>query len=144
MTIGQATAVLERIKTDLSLAENKQDSLEYLVELGRDLRLDTELSAQVESRVPGCASNTYVQLDIDKTKIHLVCFTDSYIVAGYLVIYQQTLNDLPFSDFMTVMKQIREFSQQTKLNLSHIPSRMDAFNRIYAFIADQYTSATFE
>ena len=138
MTYLEATDFLNSLSNEFSLAENKQEELEHLIELGQELKQDFDLKENSKARVSGCASNTFVQIEKSQDEIVFKAFSDSYVVSGYLAIFQHTLGGLQFQQFDETIQEIKSFAQKHKFNVSHIPSRADAFNRILIQIEEQY------
>lgn len=138
MTVTAVKSYLDQVAQDLSQAETKQDQLEYLVELGQELEKDISLTSDNDLKVPGCASNNYMLLSANQNRLHLSLYTDSYVVAGYLVLIDRCLNQLKISDFTQVSTLLDEFAQKNDLHTSHIPSRADAFSKMLTFLEQQY------
>lgn len=129
---------LSQVSSDLSEADSKQEQLEYLIELGQDLAIDTSLLTYQDLRVAGCASNTFVKLSQADTLLEFQCYSDSYVVKGYLAIFQRCLHKLEITSFPKAMKAIEKFAQESNFHVSHIPSRAEAFSTIFKVIQSQY------
>ena len=130
--------ILKEITSDLKLIEEKQDQLEYLVELGQTLDTDPLLVNAPEYRVSGCASNTFVFLRKKNENLLLKSYTDSYVVAGYLAVFERCIHNLPIKDFTQTINEIKIFAEKNNFHISHIPSRADAFSKILQKLESQY------
>lgn len=142
MKLSNVNTFLEEISADLIQAESKQEQLEYLIEIGEELEIDESLVKHDSYRVSGCASNTFVKLDQIKKIVSLKAYTDSYVVKGYLVIFQKCLTQLNEKDFDQTMQTIKQFGHINNFQVSHIPSRADAFSRIFETIQKQFRKNT--
>lgn len=112
---------------------NEKEKLEFVIELGNELEELSEKKS--EYKISGCTSEAYIKIIENNEKLILKGNADSIIVKGYIEILRQTVDGQTKKyiekDFE---KDIKEFLEETKLDLNMLPSRANAFGNMIQHI----------
>lgn len=128
---------LEEYAGDLEIL-NDRDSFEYIIELGKS---SPGLSSEKKSEaniIKGCTSNAFLVTEIKNGSIYFQGDADSIIVKGYLRIIAEGLSNLTPKELLeNIDLWISEFLKRTKLNLSMLPSRSNAFTSMISKMKEE-------
>lgn len=124
---------LDKIVKPLSVLPQR-DRLEFLIELGKELK-ELNNSLIVDSnKVAGCISNVYVVALLVDGKVQFKAQADALIVKGYVAILVNALSGLSIDEVLGAREKIEKFIEDAHVNESLTPSRANAFANVYAFM----------
>lgn len=125
---------LEEYAGDLEIL-NKKDSFEYLIELGKTYSGLNRNIKNEDTIIKGCTSNAFLSTELKNGLLKFHGDADSIIVKGYLRVLAEGLSDIePEKLVENIDSWISEFLERSKLNLSMLPSRSNAFSNMVAKI----------
>ncbi|MFT4282925.1 MAG: SufE family protein [Candidatus Woesearchaeota archaeon] len=116
---------LKEIKEDLELLEERKDKLEYIISLGKTLKPFPSKLMTKENLVPSCNSPTFI------TKKPLLGHSESLIVKGYIAIILKAFEEEKKEE---LDQKIKQFVKDTKLNVSMVSTRANAFMNMYEYL----------
>lgn len=133
--------VQERIRdlqSTLVEAPSQQEKLKIIIELGEELEQAPRESFIDEDKVPGCASDAFVKIELHENKIRFSCFSASLVIKGYIALLLEVFQECTPEEMLGADTMIEEFLSATGLDVvSIVPSRTNSFSRLYAFMKDK-------
>ena len=135
-TIKDTQKYLDELTEIVELLEDKKQVLEFVIEQGESLERFPENKMLEKNLVKGCNSPVFIDLTVVDGKVNYLGFSDSLIIKGYMSIMLNALNGLAPKDVLLSEKIFEDFLQKTKLNISLISTRANAFGSIYKKILD--------
>lgn len=109
------------------LSEPKQ-RYEQLLWYAKRLKEFPETDKVPENRVPGCVSQVYLTAALDKGKVWFHGDSDSLLVRGLVGLLVEGFSGLTPAEILQVSP---DFIQETGLNVSLTPSRVNGFYNIF-------------
>lgn len=137
-TINDLKKYLENLQEEFDYCENKEERMELIIEMGKELKPFPKEQEISKNKVSGCVSNVYIYLE-SKDGIKIYSTSSSLIVRGYLVILINALNGLKSIDIIKSKELIEEFVKKNGLNTSIVPSRANVIGNIFDKIKEQAT-----
>lgn len=138
--LGQAKAFLDEVQEVFSFLDNRMDKLQTLSEYGDELAPMRDELRREKYLVPGCASATYVILEVgDDGRAHFITDSESLMSKGYLYILTQALDGCTVEQIAKDVEPIvMGFAQEAEVSrLGTTQSRANAFVNIYNFMRRQ-------
>jgi sulfur transfer protein SufE len=138
MNIPELEIYLKSLDESLELAQSQKEKLEFLVEIGKAHKSDTTLVSNHNFKVAGCASNTYICAEItDSNNLLLKSSTDSFVVSGYLAIFEKSLNNLDKNKLAEAIVILKVWLHKNGYDTGIVPTRIEASSRILEKIVEQ-------
>ncbi|TVR19088.1 MAG: SufE family protein [Anaerolineaceae bacterium] len=138
--LQETKSFLDEVQELFAFLDNRMDKLQTLSEYGDELApMDDELRRQ-EYLVPGCASATYVILQVDDAeRAHFITDSESLMSKGYLYILTRALDGCTVEQIAKDAEPIvMGFAQGAEVSrLGTTQSRANAFVNIYNFMRRQ-------
>lgn len=145
----------ERLKTvaeEFSNTQERREQLQLIIEYGEELQQSPRETFSEEDKVPGCVSDVYIRVKTGNEKqnttqsekehgkdddVYFEAFVASLVTKGYVAILFELLNGLPKEEILNSEKAINEFIKEAKIDVSLVPTRTNAFQRVYAFMMNK-------
>lgn len=135
-TLKETKNYLSTLEEEFKYCENKEEKIELIIEMGKELAPFPKEQITEKNKVNGCVSNVYIYSELnDGIKIYST--SNSLIVKGYLVILINALNGLKPIDVIKSKELIEEFVKKNDLNTSIVPSRANVIGNIFDKIKEQ-------
>ena len=118
---------LNRQVEKLKNSDDPKKKYEYILWLGKKLKVPDNNILIPENKVQGCVSEVFVKASFDKGKLFWVGHSDALITKGLLAFLINGLNDLTPKQVININKR---FIEDTGLKASLTPSRSNGFLNI--------------
>ena len=129
---------LAEVREELDAAGTQRDKLQAIIMLGDELEQAKREDFSSEDKVPGCASDAYLQVQVVDGKVQFKAWSASLIIKGYLAIITQELSHKTIAEIKAAKQALEAFAQETGVStLNAAPTRTNSFMRIYTFIEEQ-------
>ena len=129
---------LSDLKEELDAATTQREKLQVIIMLGDDLAPAERTNFLPEDKVPGCASDAYLQVSLIDGKAHFKAWSASLIIKGYLAIITELFEGQATKDILAQKETLTAFAQETGITtLNAAPTRTNSFMRIYEFITQE-------
>lgn len=135
-TIKDLKEYLENLQEEFDYCENKEEKMELIIDMGKELKEFPKSQIIPKNKVMGCVSNVYIYSK-NNDGVEIYSTSSSLIVKGYLVILINALNGLKPIDVIKSKKLIEEFVKKNGLNTSIVPSRANVIGNIFDKIKEQ-------
>lgn len=95
---------IKTIIDDFAFLEQWEEKYQYIIDLGRELSLPTNIKVQ---KISGCVSNVWLGCKKERNLIHIYLYSDALIVRGILAIIMslysgKTIDEIQKIDFKSV------------------------------------------
>ena len=111
----------------LKSSDDPKRKYEYILWLGKKLKIPSNNILIPENKVKGCVSEVYVQPIMKRGKLFWEGYSDALITKGLLAFLINGLNELTPTEVVNVEKK---FIEDTGLKASLTPSRSNGFLNI--------------
>jgi len=118
---------LFKLVEKLKNSNDPKRKYEYILWLGKKLKVPDKNIFVAENKVKGCVSEVYVQASIHGGKLYWQGFSDALITKGLLAFLIDGLSELTPKDVVNINKT---FIEETGLKASLTPSRSNGFLNI--------------
>ncbi len=118
---------LNRQVEKLKNSDDPKKKYEYILWLGKKLKVPDNNILIPENKVQGCVSEVFVKASFDKGKLFWEGHSDALITKGLLAFLINGLNDLTPKQVININKR---FIEDTGLKASLTPSRSNGFLNI--------------
>ena len=118
---------LFKLVEKLKNSNDPKRKYEYILWLGKKLKVPDKNILVSENKVKGCVSEVYVQASIRGGKLYWQGFSDALITKGLLAFLIDGLSELTPKDVVNINKT---FIEETGLKASLTPSRSNGFLNI--------------
>ena len=118
---------LNNLVDKLKNSEDPKRKYEYILWLGKKLKVPNTSILISENKVQGCVSEVFVKPSFREGKLYWEGYSDALITKGLLAFLIQGLNELTPKE---VVKINKEFLEETGLKASLTPSRSNGFLNI--------------
>lgn len=126
---------LDELKEELHAASTQRDKLQVIISLGDDLTPARREEFTPEDKVPGCASDAYMQVKLMNGKARFKAWSASLIIKGYLAIITELFAGKTKEEILSEKETLETFAKETGIaTLNAAPTRTNSFMRIYEFI----------
>ena len=115
--------LVEKLKN----SDNPQRKYEYILWLGKKLKVPENSILIPENKVQGCVSEVFVKPNFKEGKLYWEGYSDALITKGLLAFLISGLNDLTPKEVVNINS---EFIEETGLKKSLTPSRSNGFLNI--------------
>ena len=115
--------LVEKLKN----SDNPQRKYEYILWLGKKLKVPENSILIPENKVQGCVSEVFVKPNFKEGKLYWEGYSDALITKGLLAFLISGLNDLTPKQVVNINS---EFIEETGLKKSLTPSRSNGFLNI--------------
>ena len=122
-TYVELTKLVEKLKN----SEDPKRKYEYILWLGKKLKVPDRKILISQNKVKGCVSEVFVRPDIISGKLYWEGYSDALITKGLLAFLINGLNELTPKE---VVKIDKNFIEETGLKASLTPSRSNGFLNI--------------
>lgn len=92
----------EDILATFSLLDDWEDRYRYLIELGRDLESLPPGARTEENKVPGCASQVWLQTRREGERLYFLGDSDAHIVKGLIALLFSLYSGRPARDILAI------------------------------------------
>lgn len=110
-----------------------EEKLHFLIDLGKEVEEFPKELEQKENQVPGCISEAYFVLESSRP-IKFQGVAHAVISQGMVGILLKVANGLNVEEFNHLDKILEKFLAESKLNVSMVPSRANAFSNMFNFM----------
>jgi cysteine desulfuration protein SufE len=121
-------ATLEKIVKRLQNVTDPKQKYERLILFARKLPEFPDVDRIEANKVAGCTSQVFITAHLDHGKVKFDGDSDSQLVKGLVAILVEGLNGLSPQEIVTITP---DFIQDTGLNVSLTPSRVNGFYNIF-------------
>jgi cysteine desulfuration protein SufE len=121
-------ATLEKIVKRLQNVTDPKQKYERLILFARKLPEFPDDARTEANKVSGCTSQVFITAHLDHGKVKFDGDSDSQLVKGLVAILVEGLNGLSPKEILTLTP---DFIQDTGLNVSLTPSRVNGFYNIF-------------
>ena len=111
----------------LKNSEDPKRKYEYILWLGKKLKVPNETILISENKVMGCVSEVFVKASFKEGKLYWEGFSDALITKGLLAFLISGLNELTPNEVINIDSK---FIEDTGLKASLTPSRSNGFLNI--------------
>jgi len=122
-TYVELTKLVEKLKN----SEDPKRKYEYILWLGKKLKVPDRKILISQNKVKGCVSEVFVRPDIISGKLYWEGYSDALITKGLLAFLISGLNELTPKEVVNIDKN---FIEETGLKASLTPSRSNGFLNI--------------
>jgi cysteine desulfuration protein SufE len=127
-TTAPLPATLEKIVKRLQNVTDPKQKYERLILFARKLPEFPDHARTEENKVSGCTSQVFIMAQLDSGKVKFDGDSDSQLVKGLVAILVEGLNGLTPKEILMLTP---DFIQDTGLNVSLTPSRVNGFYNIF-------------
>jgi cysteine desulfuration protein SufE len=127
-TAAPLPATLEKIVKRLQNVTDPKQKYERLILFARKLPAFPDDARTEANKVSGCTSQVFITAHLDHGKVKFDGDSDSQLVKGLVAILVEGLNGLSPKEILTLTP---DFIQDTGLNVSLTPSRVNGFYNIF-------------
>lgn len=134
---------LDELGEDFEFLDTKEERLITFRDYGDRLdRISDDLKRD-EQKVPGCASSTWVYVDLNEDgTLHVYGDSDSFISRGYIYILSQAFEGADPAELIANAKPyVEQFADRAGVRLGTVPSRANAFANIFEFMQREAVKA---
>jgi cysteine desulfuration protein SufE len=124
-------ATLEKIVKRLQNVTDPKQKYERLILFARKLPEFPDADRAEANKVSGCTSQVFITAQLDHGKVIFAGDSDSQLVKGLVAILVEGLNGLTPKEILTLTP---DFIQDTGLNVSLTPSRVNGFYNIFTMM----------
>ncbi|MFM2429367.1 MAG: hypothetical protein RLZZ511_580 [Cyanobacteriota bacterium] len=128
MTATALPEALEKIVKRLQNTSDPKQKYERLIWFAKKLPEFPEADKTPENKVSGCTSQVFITAALDSDRVKFSGDSDSQLVKGLVAILVEGLNGQPPA---TILSLTPDFIQDTGLNVSLTPSRVNGFYNIF-------------
>jgi cysteine desulfuration protein SufE len=121
-------ATLEKIVKRLQNVTDPKQKYERLILFAKKLPAFPDADRTEANKVAGCTSQVFITAQLDQGKVKFDGDSDSQLVKGLVAILVEGLNGLSPKEILTLTP---DFIQDTGLNVSLTPSRVNGFYNIF-------------
>ena len=118
---------LFKLVEKLKNSDDPKRKYEYILWLGKKLKVPKDNILIPENKVQGCVSEVFVKASIQEGKIYWQGYSDALITKGLLAFLITGLNDLKPKEVININNK---FIEETGLKTSLTPSRANGFLNI--------------
>ncbi len=127
-TAAPLPATLEKIVKRLQNVTDPKQKYERLILFARKLPEFPDTDRIEANKVSGCTSQVFITAQLNQGKVKFDGDSDSQLVKGLVAILVEGLNGLSPAEILTLTP---DFIQDTGLNVSLTPSRVNGFYNIF-------------
>ncbi len=127
-TAAPLPATLEKIVKRLQNVTDPKQKYERLILFARKLPEFPDVDRTEANKVSGCTSQVFITASLDQGKVKFDGDSDSQLVKGLVAILVEGLSGLSPTEILTLTP---DFIQDTGLNVSLTPSRVNGFYNIF-------------
>jgi cysteine desulfuration protein SufE len=127
-TAAPLPATLEKIVKRLQNVTDPKQKYERLILFAKKLPAFPDADRIEANKVSGCTSQVFITAQLDQGKVKFDGDSDSQLVKGLVAILVEGLNGLSPQEILTLTP---DFIQDTGLNVSLTPSRVNGFYNIF-------------
>jgi cysteine desulfuration protein SufE len=140
-TSAPLPATLEKIVKRLQNVTDPKQKYERLILFARKLPEFPDAARIEANKVSGCTSQVFITAHLDSGKVKFEGDSDSQLVKGLVAILVEGLNGLTPKEILTLTP---DFIQDTGLNVSLTPSRVNGFYNIFQMMQQKTLLASVE
>jgi cysteine desulfuration protein SufE len=140
-TTAPLPATLEKIVKRLQNVTDPKQKYERLILFARKLPEFPDDDRIEANKVSGCTSQVFITAHLDSDKVKFAGDSDSQLVKGLVAILVEGLNGLTPKEILTLTP---DFIQDTGLNVSLTPSRVNGFYNIFQMMQQKTLLASAE
>ena len=118
---------LFKLVEKLKKAENPKRKYEFILWLGKKLKVPNNSILIPENKVQGCVSEVFVKASFQEGKLYWEGYSDALITKGLLAFLINGMNELTPSEVVSINNK---FIEDTGLKASLTPSRSNGFLNI--------------
>jgi cysteine desulfuration protein SufE len=134
-------ATLEKIVKRLQNVTDPKQKYERLILFARKLPEFPDTDRTEANKVAGCTSQVFITAHLNSGKVKFDGDSDSQLVKGLVAILVEGLNGLSPKEILTLTP---DFIQDTGLNVSLTPSRVNGFYNIFKMMQQKTLLASAE
>ena len=128
---------LSKLVEKLKSTKDSQRKYEYILWLGKKLKVPDSNIIVADNKVRGCVSEVFVKANIKDGKLSWEGYSDALITKGLLAFLIDGLDDLSPKEVVNIDKK---FIEETGLKGSLTPSRANGFLNILLKMQSQATA----
>ena len=121
----------------LKNSKDPKRKYEYILWLGKKLKIPNDKILIAENKVQGCISEVFVKASLHEGKLYWEGYSDALITKGLLAFLISGMNELTPNEVVNVD---RKFIEDTGLKASLTPSRSNGFLNILLKMQSQANS----
>jgi cysteine desulfuration protein SufE len=140
-TAAPLPATLEKIVKRLQNVTDPKQKYERLILFARKLPEFPDADRIEANKVSGCTSQVFITAQLASGKVKFDGDSDSQLVKGLVAILVEGLNGLTPKEILTLTP---DFIQDTGLNVSLTPSRVNGFYNIFKMMQQKTLLASAE
>ncbi len=140
-TAAPLPATLEKIVKRLQNVTDPKQKYERLILFARKLPEFPDVDRTEANKVSGCTSQVFITAQLDQGKVKFGGDSDSQLVKGLVAILVEGLNGLSPTEILSLTP---DFIQDTGLNVSLTPSRVNGFYNIFKMMQQKTLLASAE
>jgi cysteine desulfuration protein SufE len=125
---------LNRVVQKFQRLSEVRQRYEQLLWFAKRLETFPEEAKTADHRVPGCASQVYIVTALESGKVRFQGDADSQLIKGLVAFLIEGLNGLTPAEVLQITP---DFIQDTGLNVSLTPSRVNGFHNIFQMMQQQ-------
>ena len=118
---------LNKLVEKLKNAEDPKRKYEFILWLGKKLKVPDSSILIAENKVQGCVSEVFVKASFQKGKVYWEGYSDALITKGLLAFLISGMNELTPKEVVNINNK---FIEETGLKASLTPSRSNGFLNI--------------
>ena len=118
---------LSKLVEKLKSADDPKRKYEFILWLGKKLKVPNENILIPENKVQGCVSEVFVKASFQEGKLHWEGYSDALITKGLLAFLINGMNELSPKEVVNINNK---FIEDTGLKASLTPSRSNGFLNI--------------
>ena len=118
---------LHKLVEKLKNAEDPKRKYEFILWLGKKLKVPNNSILIPENKVQGCVSEVFVKASFQEGKLYWEGYSDALITKGLLAFLINGMNELTPKEVVNINNK---FIEDTGLNASLTPSRSNGFLNI--------------
>ena len=127
MESNSTHAELYKLVEKLKKAEDPKRKYEFILWLGKKLKVPNKRILIPENKVQGCVSEVFVKASFQKGKVYWEGYSDAFITKGLLAFLINGMNELTPKEVVNINNK---FIEDTGLKASLTPSRSNGFLNI--------------
>lgn len=116
---------------EFSYIETPIDKMQFIIEFGNEANIDENLIEDETSKIHGCVSKAYLNLDSENDEILISFYADAVIIKGFLAIIADLLNNTSINELTKSLEKIKFFTQEVGLVSFLSPNRSNALFNIF-------------
>jgi cysteine desulfuration protein SufE len=140
ITSARWPPALNKIVQRLQQTTEPKRRYEYLLWFAKRLAPFPEFARIPANKVPGCASQVYILVTLVDGQLVIEGDSDAQITKGLVGLLAEGLNGLSPAEMLQINP---DFIQNTRLDISLTPSRVNGFYNIFQTIREQALTANY-